>query len=178
MRGVLGWRCRAAVSSWAGVRESSGCLRTSSTPTKKSRKRWRSSRRSSRGDAGGTVANGGAPGGIEEAVERQGSSAGVLQAMRPAAGQVEAGARGDGSRILAGPEAPLSFENADHLFVLVEVVGCAAGRNEPDELRDFGRAGALVHQHAKPSAIPGSFGDLVLEADDPGGGARGISRPD
>ena len=60
-------------------------------------------------NAARSVADGGAAGRVEEAVEAEGSLTGVLEAVRLAAGQVEAGAGGgQGERASKARNAPRS----------------------------------------------------------------------
>jgi hypothetical protein len=124
-----------------------------------------------------TISDGRAAGGVEEAVQFQWLRARVLEAVGLAARKVEAAAGADRRRGVSGPEAPLAFEDAYDFFVLVEMIGRTARRNEADELRDLLTAGLRVHQNAKPATVARVFRRLILESDDRGaGGSRGRRR--
>ena len=91
-------------------------------------------------------ARGRAARGVEDAQQPQRSRTEVLHAVDLAAGQEDARAAADGGPAPPGPHPPTPFEDAQHLFVVMEVVGRAPGRDRAHELRDGVTADGAVHQ--------------------------------
>src|SRR5437867_8489180 len=73
-------------------------------------------------------------------------------------GQIHTRAGSDRSLRFTGPQHARALQNAQHLFVQVEVIGRAAGRDRPDELRDL-----ALNQLAIP-AVAGALDWDVGEA--------------
>ena len=67
-----------------------------------------------------------------------------VHAVQLTARQIDAGAPLDGSRLVARPHPAAAFEDAEHLLVLVVVVGRAAGRDGADELCDLDAPDVVV----------------------------------
>src|SRR5262249_30643160 len=85
--------------------------------------------------------------------------------MKLASGKEDAGATRDGRGRCSGPHPAAPLEDAEHLLVLVIVVGRAAWRNRADELRDLRAAGPSVDEHAIP-AVAGGLRGALGEAND------------
>src|SRR5438477_13137704 len=64
---------------------------------------------------------------------------------------------------ISGPHATFAFQDEEHFFVVVKMIGRAAGRDRADELRDLGAADFVVDQHSVP-AIGGWLGGTICEA--------------
>ena len=52
---------------------------------------------------------------------------------------------------VSGPHAAFAFQNEEHFFVIVKMIGRAAGRNRADELRGLGAADVIIDQHSVPT---------------------------
>src|SRR3954454_20268926 len=102
--------------------------------------RWKNGQR-----AVGVIGLGRRARGTEDAEEAELRLAGVRQAVDEAGGQVHAGPGAQLGLLAADVERALTLEHVDHLVVGVEVIGRAAGRDQPDELR-HGGAAALGRQ--------------------------------
>ena len=75
----------------------------------------------------------------------------VLDAVNLALRQVDARA-GDNRRVrFTGPHAALAAQDEEHFFVVVKVIGRAAGRNRADELRCLSATDLVVNHYAIPA---------------------------
>src|SRR5207253_8490711 len=77
--------------------------------------------------------------------------------------QIDAGAPLDGSRLVARPHTAAAYEDAEDLLVLVVVVGCAAERDDADELWELDAPDVVVEQHPVP-AVADRLGTAIVQA--------------
>src|SRR5438067_6539288 len=75
----------------------------------------------------------------------------IFNAMHQAFRQIDARARRDWRVGFAGPHAPCAAQDEKHFFVAMKMIGCAAGRNRADELRDLGAADLIIDEYPIPA---------------------------
>ena len=100
---------------------------------------------------------------IEHAQQAQLICASILDAVNLSFRQINARTGGYRRVCVSGPHAAAASQNKKHFFVVVKMIGRAAGGNRADELRDLRAADCFIDQHAIP-AIGGSLCFLIDEA--------------
>ena len=88
---------------------------------------------------------------IEHAQQTQLIRARILDAVHLTFRQIDARAGCDLCVSDAGPHAALAFQDEEHFFILVKMIGRAAGRDRANKLRRLCAANFIVNQHAIPA---------------------------
>src|SRR6266496_4188122 len=88
---------------------------------------------------------------IKHTQQAQFTCAGIFNAMYLSFWQINARTTPDWRAGLTSPHAALAFQNEKHFFVVMKVIGRAAGGNRADKLRYLSAANLVINQHAIPT---------------------------